>query len=163
VLTNVPRALLHIPPHAKLSRRNVAKLQAQCHEFPGFNHADLWGVMSCQSHVWIYRDFPFCRSPRICLLHSKLPWTMPLRISQSVNLSWCSFPFFLLLPFSCRCSLVSSPVPYHPPPPNYISTTDHSFSINRYFVFTYTFFETTPLKMGLWNKSSAGGEFSLVF
>lgn len=71
------------------------------------------------------------------------------------------FPFFSLLRFSCSYSLVSSPVPYHPPPSNYISTTGHSFSINHYFFFTYTSFETTPLKVRLWIQASAVNEFSL--
>lgn len=83
---------------------------------------------------------------------------------------WLSFrncrgavpPLLFVAPFfSCSYSLVSYPVPYHPPPSNYISTTGHSFSINHYFFFTNTFFETTPLKVGLWNHAGAVNEFSL--
>jgi hypothetical protein len=65
-----------------------------------------------------------------------------------------------LLRFSCSYSLFSSSSPYHPPSSNYISTTGHSFSINHYFFFTYTSFETTPLKVGLWIQASAVNEFS---
>jgi hypothetical protein len=96
------------------------------------------------------------------MLHCSLPCPMDLQMSQFAKLVWHTSPSFLLLRFSCSYSLVSSPRrPTSPPPPsNYISTTDHSFSINRYFVFTYTSFETTPLKVGLWSKSSAATEFS---
>jgi len=82
-------------------------------------------------------------------------------MTQFPRLSLCSSPSFSLLRFSCSYSLVSSPVPYHPPPSNYISTTGHSFSINHYFFFTYTSFETTLLKVGLWIQASAVNEFTL--
>jgi hypothetical protein len=115
-------------------------------------------------HTSEYSEFPFRRSPRISSCYT--PSCPVLWILRCFSFWNClgTFP----LPFSCYLfsrpfSLVSSPVPYHPPPSNYISTTDHSFSINRYFVFTYTFFGTTPLKVGLWNKSSAVNEFSSVF
>lgn len=158
----LPCALLAVPPHAKFNHTNPTELQGQFLESPGLNHSDLWRITSYRSNLWMFTDSPFWWiSTNLCLLHYILPCPVDLEMTQFPRLSLCSSPSFSLLRFSCSYSLVSSPVPYHPPPSNYISTTGHSFSINHYFFFTYTFFETTPLKMGLWIQAHAVNEFYL--
>lgn len=90
------------------------------------------------------------RCPKISTCSAPRPFSLPCAVGLQL------LPFgVVLFPFSCPVSRVLfsslNPHPYHPAPPNYISITDHSFSINRSFTFTFTrtFFETTPLKVGL--------------
>jgi hypothetical protein len=163
-MTKLPCAQLAFPPRAKFNYRNPSKLQAQFLESRGLNHSDLWRVTSYRSNLLIFTYFPFRGSPQISACYTTFcPALWILRWLSFPRLSFCSSPFFPLLRFSCSYSLVSSSVSYHPPPSNYISTTGHSFSINHYFFFTYTSFETTPLKMGLWIQASAVNEFAMFF
>jgi hypothetical protein len=81
-----------------------------------------------------------------------------LRISSCPSL-WSSglvqFPFVSFYCTFCRVLILVSRQ-YHPAPSNYISTTDcsTSISINCYFEFTRTLFESTPLKVCFWNQSN---------